>query len=110
MKRAKLANGDMRLSSVIRASGRAGKSRKDAARSDAQTGLRKQAESANIKPAPPLPKKPSPRPQAERLICRYCGGDDLAPSFIQRRDRRGRKCFSGRYGSAAPAKQSRTRK
>jgi hypothetical protein len=43
--------------------------------------------------------------KSEKLVCRYCGSDDLAPSFIKRRDRRCRKCFSKRYGSAA-----RTRK
>jgi hypothetical protein len=36
----------------------------------------------------------------EKLVCRYCGSDDLSPSFIKRRDRRCRKCFSKRYGSA----------
>jgi ribosomal protein L40E len=32
--------------------------------------------------------------KSEKLVCRYCGSDDLAPSFIKRRDRRCRKCFS----------------
>jgi hypothetical protein len=41
---------------------------------------------------------------SEKLVCRYCGSDDLAPSFIKRRDRRCRKCFSKRYGSAATKK------
>jgi hypothetical protein len=44
--------------------------------------------------------------KSERLVCRYCGSDDLAPSFIKRRDRRCRKCFSKRYGTEA----ARTRK
>jgi hypothetical protein len=35
----------------------------------------------------------------EMLVCRYCGGDDLAPSFKQRRDARCRACFKKRYGS-----------
>ena len=39
------------------------------------------------------------KPKAEKLVCRYCGSGDLAPSFIKRRDRRCRKCFSQRYGS-----------
>ena len=43
---------------------------------------------------------------SEKLVCRYCGSDDLAPSFIKRRDRRCRKCFSKRYGTEA----ARTRK
>ena len=44
--------------------------------------------------------------KSEKLVCRYCGSDDLAPSFIKRRDRRCRKCFSKRYGTEA----ARTRK
>ena len=50
------------------------------------------------------------KPKAEKLVCRYCGSDDLAPSFIKRRDRRCRKRFSKRYGSAAPAKKPRSKK
>ena len=45
-----------------------------------------------------------------KLVCRYCGSDDLSPSFIKRRDRRCRKCFSKRYGSAARAKKTRKRR
>jgi len=44
--------------------------------------------------------------KAEKLLCRYCGSDDLAPSFVKRRDRRCRKCFGERYGSAARAKKA----
>jgi hypothetical protein len=50
------------------------------------------------------------KPKAEKLVCRYCGSDDLAPSFIKRRDRRCRKCFSKRYSSAAPPKKPRSEK
>jgi hypothetical protein len=47
----------------------------------------------------------------EKLICRYCGSDDLAPSFKKRRDARCRACFKKRYGSASQDKQTaRTRK
>ena len=42
----------------------------------------------------------------EKLVCRYCGSDDLSPSFIKRRDRRCRKCFSKRYGSAVRGKKT----
>jgi hypothetical protein len=45
-----------------------------------------------------------------KLLCRYCGSADLSPSFIKRRDRRCRKCFSQRYGSAARAKKTRKRR
>jgi hypothetical protein len=47
---------------------------------------------------------------SEKLVCRYCGSDDLAPSFIKRRDRRCRKCFSKRYGSAATTKKAKVKK
>lgn len=47
----------------------------------------------------------------EKLVCRYCGGDDLAPSFRKRRDARCRACFKQRYGSARrDRKAARTRK
>jgi hypothetical protein len=55
-------------------------------------------------------KKTRRAPTAEKLVCRYCGSDDLAPSFIKRRDRRCRKCFAKRYGSAARTKTARVKK
>ena len=73
-------------------------------------------------PTPALPSKPrkaARRPpqssraaaKVEKLVCRYCGSDDLAPSFKKRRDARCRACFKKRYGSAARNKGStRTRK
>jgi hypothetical protein len=48
--------------------------------------------------------------KSEKLVCRYCGSGDLAPSFIKRRDRRCRKCFSKRYGSAARTRKTKTKK
>ena len=48
--------------------------------------------------------------KSEKLVCRYCGSDDLAPSFIKRRDRRCRKCFSKRYGSAARTRKTKVKK
>ena len=49
--------------------------------------------------------------KAEQLVCRYCGSDDLAPSFRKRRDARCRACFKKRYGSGARGKgATRTRK
>ena len=47
--------------------------------------------------------------KALKLVCRYCGSDDLAPSFIKRRDRRCRKCFSKRYGATARTKRPRSK-
>jgi hypothetical protein len=48
--------------------------------------------------------------KSEKLVCRYCGSDDLAPSVIKRRDRRCRKCFSKRYGSAARTRKAKVKK
>jgi hypothetical protein len=48
---------------------------------------------------------------SEKVVCRYCGSDDLAPSFKRRRDARCRACFKKRYGSAVrDQKATRTRK
>jgi hypothetical protein len=60
--------------------------------------------------ARPLRKEKSSKSKSDRLVCRYCGSDDLAPSFIKRRDRRCRKCFSKRYGSAARARKAKVKK
>ena len=54
--------------------------------------------------------KTTRKSKSEKLVCRYCGSDDLAPSFIKRRDRRCRKCFSRRYGSAARARKTKVKK
>jgi ribosomal protein L40E len=66
---------------------------------------RKKAESVR-----PLRKEMGSKSKSDKLVCRYCGSDDLAPSFIKRRDRRCRKCFSKRYGSAAPARKAKIKK
>jgi hypothetical protein len=42
----------------------------------------------------------------EQLVCRYCGSDDLAPSFKKRRDARCRGCFKKRYSSSKPGRRS----
>jgi hypothetical protein len=42
----------------------------------------------------------------EKLVCRYCGSDDLAPSFKKRRDARCRACFKKRYSSSKPGRRT----
>jgi hypothetical protein len=81
---------------------------KDAARSAGKKAVRKKAASKTVNPARPLGKTYS-KAKSERLVCRCCGSDDLAPSFIKRRDRRCRKCFSRRYGSARRAKKAKVK-
>ena len=68
---------------------------------------------AKPKSVPPLRAKKAGRPRRslralskrEKLLCRYCGSDDLAGSFKKRRDARCRACFKKRYGSAARTKR-----
>jgi hypothetical protein len=71
---------------------------------------RKKTEPVNARAARTPGKNTGHKPKAEKLVCRYCGSDDLAPSFIKRRDRRCRKCFSKRYGSAARTKAAKVKK
>src|SRR5579862_5319176 len=65
--------------------------------------VKKRARAANVasdktaKPARPAGR--SSNAQSGKLMCRYCGSDDLAPSFKKRRDARCRACFKKRYGS-----------
>jgi hypothetical protein len=42
----------------------------------------------------------------DKLVCRYCGSDDLSPSFKKRHDARCRACFKKRYASARSSKKS----
>ena len=90
MERAKSQKAKQHLSSVRHTPARAGKNKKDPARSDGENELRKKT--------------------AEKLACRYCGSNDLTPSFVKRRDRRCRKCFSKRYSSAAREKKAKSKK
>src|SRR5689334_8670044 len=71
--------------------------------------------SVRVKPKNPPTKKGRERlerraqaSKPEKLLCRYCGSDDLAPSFIKRRDARCRACFKKRYGSSALGKTKKT--
>lgn len=70
----------------------------------------KKTEPINTKSVRAPLQKAGRKPKAERLVCRYCGSADLAPSFIKRRDRRCRTCFSKRYGSAARGKKVKAKK
>ena len=70
----------------------------------------KKADRKKAEPARPLLKERGSKSKSDKLVCRYCGSDDLAPSFIKRRDRRCRKCFSKRYGSVAPARKAKIKK
>ncbi len=74
------------------------------------TSASKKAERKRAKLARPLGKETGCKSKPEKLVCRYCGSDDLPPSFIKRRDRRCRKCFSKRYGAAALAPKAKIKK
>jgi hypothetical protein len=60
-----------------------------------------------VKGAKPVSRKTSGQ---EKLVCRYCGSDDLAPSFKKRRDARCRACFKKRYSSSVARKDTKNTK
>jgi hypothetical protein len=105
---AKLATGTRHQSPIGR-SASPGKPDERVARSAGQKALRKNTEPSKAKPPLPLQKKMGSKPKANQLVCRYCASADLAPSFIKRRDRRCRQCFSKRYGSAARANKAQVK-
>jgi hypothetical protein len=82
----------------------------EAARSAGKKTDHKKAARKEVQSAQPLRKELGGESKSDKLVCRYCGSDDLAPSFIKRRDRRCRECFSKRYGSAARARKAKVQK
>jgi PP-loop superfamily ATP-utilizing enzyme len=67
----------------------------------------KAARTAKTKKAPQRPLRSSRAGfKTEKLVCRYCGSDDLAPSFKKRSDARCRACFKKRYGSTSRDKET----
>ena len=70
----------------------------------------KTARAAKTTKTPQRPRRSSRTSGAEKLVCRYCGSDDLATSFKKRRDARCRACFKKRYGSAPRDKKTIRRK
>ena len=109
MEHAKLANRSMHESPIGRSPSPSKQGQKDAARSASKKAVRKKTAPRTLNPPRPLRKMGS-KSKSNKLVCRYCGSDDLAPSFIKRRDRRCRKCFSKRYGSAARTRKAKVKK
>ena len=109
MEHSKLANGNGHESRIGRSAFPAQQDQMSTARSAGKKAVRKKAAPRKAKLARPLRKKMSSESKSNRLVCRYCGSEDLAPSFIKRRDRRCRKCFSKRYGSAARARKAKVK-
>ena len=58
-----------------------------------------------IKPRNRIARSARPPSKAGKLVCRYCGSEDLAPSFKKRHDARCRACFKKRYGSKKAARR-----
>lgn len=67
------------------------------------TARARQKTKAPLKAAPNR-RRPAAGTDSDQLVCRYCGSDDLAPSFRKRRDLRCRACFKQRYGASARKK------
>jgi hypothetical protein len=110
MEHAKLANGSGHELPIGRSPSLAEHDQMDAARSAAKKAVPKKAAPRKAKPARPLRKEMSSKSKSNKLVYHYCRSDDLAPSFIRRRDRRCRECFSKRYGSAARARKAKVKK
>ena len=110
MEHSKLANGNGNGAQIGRSASPAQQDQMSTERSAGKKAVRKKTASRKTKLAPPLRKKIGRESKSNRLACRYCGSEDLAPSFIKRRDRRCRKCFSKRYGSAARARKANVKK
>lgn len=109
MEHAKLANRSRHESTIGRSPSQFKQDQKDAARSADKKPVRKNAAPRTVNSGRPLRKMGS-KSKLDKLVCRYCGSDDLASSFIKRRDRRCRKCFGKRYGSAARATKAKVKK
>jgi hypothetical protein len=111
MENSKLANRNGDGAQIGRSASSAQQDQVSAVRSAGEKAVRKKtASSRKTDPTPLLRNKIGSQPKSSKLVCRYCGSEDLAPSFIKRRDRRCRKCFSKRYGSAARARKAKSRK
>ena len=110
MEHAKLANGSGHELPIGRSSSPVEQDLMDAARSAGKKAVRNKAAPRKARPTRPVRKQMGSKSKSDKLVCRYCGSDDLAPSFIKRRDRRCRKCFSKRYGSAARARKAKAKK
>jgi len=68
----------------------------------------KVAHAAKTTKAPQRPPRSSrAASSAEKLVCRYCGSDDLAPFFKKRRDARCRACFKKRMVRLRETKRPR---
>ena len=92
--------------------------RVSARRSGASTAAKKKAAAAKPTATPSSKSRQAARTgsqssrtesKPDKLVCRYCGSDDLAPSFKKRRDARCRACFKQRYGSPARNKKDMQR-
>ena len=79
----------------------------DGAKKEAVAAEPKAARVSKTKKVARRPQRSSgARSRGAKLVCRYCGSDDLAPSFMKRGDARCRACFKKRYGSAARNKKT----
>ncbi len=85
MEHARLAKRSMHESRIGHSPSLAKQDQEDEARSAAKKAVRKKA-APRVNPARPLRKMGS-KSKSNKLVCRYCGSDDLAPSFVKRRSR-----------------------
>ena len=110
MQSTKLATGGRHKLPIRHSLSLALRNQTEAARSTGKKTAHKNTAQKEAESARPLRKELGGKSKSDKLVCRYCGSDDLAPSFIKRRDRRCRACFSQRYGSAARATNAKIQK
>ena len=80
MEDAKLANGSEHKLLIGRSPSPAQQDQMNAARSVDIKAVRKKTASRKAKPARPFRKEIGRKSKSDKLVCRYCGSDDLAPS------------------------------
>ena len=110
MEHTKLANDNKQESRIARAAPPAEQQQMNTPRRAGKNSVREKTAPTKARTKRPLRKELDGKLKSNRLVCRYCGSDDLAPSFMKRRDRRCRKCFTKRYGSAVRASKAKVKK
>jgi hypothetical protein len=85
MENSKLANRNGDGAQIGRFASSAQQDQVSAVRSVGEKAVQKKTASRKANSTPLLRKKMGSQPKSSKLVCRYCGSGDLAPSFIKRR-------------------------
>jgi len=110
MEHLKLANGNGHGVRIGRSESPALQDQMSTERSTGKKAVRKKTAPRETKFSRPLRKEMDSESKSKRLVCRYCGSEDLAPSFIQRRVADVGDVSAKRYGSAARARKAKVKR